>query len=72
VRGSSVVVTATPEQSRQRRQQEEALESGEVYQDVEGRRTTDPATGAAHADSEADRNAEHLKRGDIGPGIPEK
>jgi hypothetical protein len=64
------VVVTTPERSR--RQQEEALEKGEVYQDVEGRRTTDPATGAAHADSEADRNAEHLGRGEVGPGIPEK
>ncbi|MGS2619004.1 ribonuclease [Micromonospora sp. LZ34] len=59
----------TPEQSRQ---QEDALESGEVYQDAEGRRTTDPRIGAAHADSEADRNAEHLRRGEVGPGVPEE
>jgi hypothetical protein len=70
--GTAVVVTATPEQSGRRRQQEEALESCEVYQDAEGRRTTDPATAAAHADSEADRNAEHLNRGEVGPGIPDK
>ncbi|PWU44393.1 ribonuclease [Micromonospora globispora] len=60
----------TPEQSR--RQQEEALESGEVYRDAEGRRTTDPDAAAAHAESEADRNAEHLQRGEVGPGIPGK
>ncbi|WP_446217308.1 ribonuclease [Micromonospora sp. IBHARD004] len=59
----------TPES---RRQEEQALESGEVYQDAEGRRTTDPGTAAAHAHSEADRNAEHLKRGEVGPGAPEK
>jgi hypothetical protein len=29
-------------------------------------------TGAAHADSEADRNAERLRRGEVGPGIPEQ
>ncbi|WP_328418041.1 ribonuclease [Micromonospora sp. NBC_00389] len=60
----------TPEQSR--RQQEDALESGEVYQDAEGRRTRDPGAGAAHANSEADRNAEQLRRGEVGPGIPEE
>jgi hypothetical protein len=60
----------TPKQSG--RQQEEALESGDVFQDAEGRRTTDPGTAAEHADSEADRNAEHLKRGEVGPRIPEK
>jgi len=43
-----------------------------VYQDAEGRRTTEADTGAEHADSEAERNAEHLERGEIGPGIPEK
>ena len=43
-----------------------------MYQDAEGRRTTDPETAAEHADSEADRNAEHLQRGEVGPGIPEK
>ncbi|MEU4480583.1 ribonuclease [Micromonospora sp. NPDC023966] len=59
----------TPEQ---RRQQEEALESGEAYQDAEGRLTKDPGAGAAHADSEADRNAEHLRRGEVGPGVPEE
>jgi hypothetical protein len=67
-----MVVTATPEQSRQRRQQDEALESGQVFQDAEGRRTTNPDTAAEHADSEAERNAEHLKRGETGPGIPQK
>jgi len=72
VRGNAVRVTATPEPSGQRRQHEEALETGEVYQDAEGRRTTDADTGAEHADSEAERNAEHLERGEIGPGIPEK
>jgi hypothetical protein len=72
VRGNAVVVTTTPEQSRQRRQQEEALESGELYQDAEGDQTTDPTTAAEHADSEAKRNAEHLERGETGPGIPEK
>ena len=50
----------------------QALESGGVYQDAEGRRTTDPDTAAEHADSEAERNAEHLEHGEIGPGIPEK
>ncbi|MCO1594425.1 ribonuclease [Micromonospora sp. RHAY321] len=59
----------TPEQSRQ---QERALERGELYQDAEGRQTTDPGAGAANADSEADRNAEHLRRGEVGPGVPEE
>ncbi|MEV6371309.1 ribonuclease [Micromonospora sp. WP24] len=59
----------TPEKSR-RQQEEEALERGEVYQDVEGRRTEDPGAGAANADSEAERNAEHLRRGEVGPGAP--
>ncbi|WP_406063588.1 hypothetical protein [Micromonospora sp. NBC_00860] len=58
----------TPEQS----QQERALETGAVYQDAEGRRTTDPGSGTANADSEADRNAEHLKRGEVGPRVPEE
>ncbi|MFC3502795.1 ribonuclease [Micromonospora krabiensis] len=53
-------------------QQERALETGELYQDAEGRRTGDPRAGAAHADSEADRNAEHLARGEVGPGVPEQ
>jgi len=43
-----------------------------VHQDVEGRRTTDPDTAAEHAASEADRNAEHLKRGEVGPRVPEE
>lgn len=64
-----LVVVTTPES---RQKQEQALESGELYQDAEGRRTADPSTGAAHADSEADRNAEHLERGEVGPGIPEE
>jgi hypothetical protein len=71
VRGNLVVVTATPGQSPQP-QQENALESGEVYQDAEGRQTTDPDTAAQHADSEAERNLKHLERGEIGPGVPEK
>jgi hypothetical protein len=70
VPGKSIAMTATPDQSR--RQQEEAFESGEVYQDAEGRRTTDPGKAAEHAESEADRNAEHLRRGEIGPGVPEE
>jgi hypothetical protein len=65
-------MTATPEQSGQRRQQEEALENGGLYQDAEGCQTTDLTTAAEHADSEAKRNAEHLERGETGPGIPEK
>lgn len=65
-------MTATPEPGGRARQHEEALESGEVYQDAEGRRTTDADIGAEHADSEAERNAEHLGRGETGPGIPEK
>ncbi|MFI6262435.1 ribonuclease [Micromonospora sp. NPDC051006] len=59
-----------PEQSQQR--QEDALETGALYQDAEGRRTRDPGAGAEHADSEADRNAEHLSRGEVGPGVPEE
>ncbi|WP_338106373.1 ribonuclease [Micromonospora terminaliae] len=62
-------MVTTPEQSRQ---QEDALETGAVYQDAEGRRTRDAGAGAANADSEADRNAEHLRRGEVGPGIPEE
>jgi hypothetical protein len=65
-------VTATPEQSGQQRQYEDALERGAVYEDAEGRRTTDPDTAAEHANSEADRNLEHLERGEVGPGIPEE
>jgi hypothetical protein len=72
VRGNAVVVTTTPEQSGQRRQQDEALESGGLYQDAEGRRTADPTAAAEHADTEAERNTEHLERGETGPGIPEK
>ncbi|MEV0720941.1 ribonuclease [Asanoa sp. NPDC050611] len=49
---------------------EEALESGQVFEDAEGRRTTDPGTAMEHADSEAERNEEGLKRGEVGPGIP--
>ena len=71
-----MVVTTTPEptfeQSRQRRQREEALEGGEAFQDAEGRLTTDPETASEHADSEADRNAEHLEQGEVGPGIPQE
>ncbi|MEU4675592.1 ribonuclease [Micromonospora sp. NPDC023737] len=61
----------TPRKSR-RQQEEEALESGAVYQDVKGRRTAEPGDGAAHAHSEADLNAEHLRRGEVGPGAPEE
>ncbi|MET7468122.1 ribonuclease [Micromonospora sp. NPDC005222] len=53
------------------RQQEGALERGQVFQDSEGRRTRDPGAGAENAESEADRNAEHLARGEVGPGLPE-
>ncbi|TDC29071.1 ribonuclease [Micromonospora sp. 15K316] len=60
---------STPEKSR-RQQEDEALERGEAYQDVEGRRTEDPGAGAAHARGEADRNAEHLRHGEVGPGAP--
>ncbi|MDG4827306.1 ribonuclease [Asanoa sp. WMMD1127] len=60
-------MTDIPEQSRQ----EEALEQGAVFQDAEGRQTTDPGKAAEHADSEADRNEERLQRGEVGPGIPE-
>ena len=65
-------MTATPEQSGQQRQQEEALERGGLYQDAEGRRTADPDAAVEHADSEAERNAEHLERGEVGPGIREE
>jgi hypothetical protein len=66
-------MSATAEPGGHRRQQEdEARETGEVHQDAEGRRTTDPRTAAEHADSEAERNAEHLDRGEIGPGIPQE
>jgi hypothetical protein len=51
---------------------EDELERGQVYQDAEGRRTTDPETAAEHADDEAERNLEHLERGETGPGIPEE
>jgi predicted metal-dependent HD superfamily phosphohydrolase len=61
-----------PEPARPPRREEEALETGEVYQDAEGRRTTDAATAAEHADSEAKRTARHLARGEVGPGIPEE
>jgi hypothetical protein len=64
-------VTDIFEPGRQQRQQEDALESGEVHQDAEGRRTTDVGTAAEHADSEADRNEERLKHGEVGPGVPE-
>ncbi|MEW2441097.1 ribonuclease [Micromonospora marina] len=53
------------------RQQEDALERGQVFQDAEGRRTRDPGAGAENAESEADRNAEHLAHGEVGPGLPE-
>jgi hypothetical protein len=65
-------MTETPGQGGQRpRREEDQLETGEVYQDAEGRRTANPRTAAEHADSEADRTAEHLERGEVGPGIPE-
>jgi hypothetical protein len=62
------VVAATPEQ--ERGQGEDAFESGQVFQDAEGRQTTDPSTAMENADSEAERNEESLKRGEVGPGIP--
>jgi hypothetical protein len=58
-----------PEPSQQPRQ-EDALETGAVQQDAEGRRTSDPGKAVEHADSEAERNAEHLDRGEVGPGVP--
>jgi hypothetical protein len=50
---------------------EGAYEEGRAFVDAEGRRTTDPEKAVEDADSEADRNLEHLKRGEVGPGIPE-
>lgn len=47
-------------------------EEGQAYVDSEGRRTTDPEKAAEDADDEADRNLEHLERGEVGPGIPEE
>jgi hypothetical protein len=47
------------------------LETGQAFQDAEGRRTTDPDTAIDHADSEAERNERGLERGEVGPGIPE-
>ena len=61
----------TPEQGG-RRPSEEALESGQVFQDAQGRQTTDPGTAIEHADSEADSNEERLERGEVGPGIPQQ
>ncbi|MFF0467292.1 hypothetical protein ACFYPX_07565 [Micromonospora zamorensis] len=43
-----------------------------MFQDAEGRRTTDPGAGAASADSEADRNEEHVRRGEVGLRGPEE
>ncbi|MEU1964590.1 hypothetical protein GA0070622_3006 [Micromonospora sediminicola] len=54
------------------RQQEDPLETGRVFQDAEGRRTTDPAEGEANATRDADRNAAHLAHGEVGPGVPEE
>jgi hypothetical protein len=65
-------MTATPEQPRQLKAEEEAFEGGAVFEDAEGRRTTDPATAAEHADSEAERTEAALKRGEVGPGVPEE
>jgi hypothetical protein len=66
-------MTVLPEQGREPRQEdaEDALETGAVQQDAEGHRTKDPREAAEHADSEAERNAEHLERGEVGPGVPE-
>jgi hypothetical protein len=65
-------VTATPEQGQERHQREDALERGQVFQDAEGHQTTDPGTAMENADSEAERNEQHLRRGEVGPGIPEE
>jgi hypothetical protein len=46
-------------------------EEGRAFVDAEGRRTSDPEKAVEDADSEADRNLEHLERGEVGPGIPE-
>jgi predicted metal-dependent HD superfamily phosphohydrolase len=70
--GMSASMTAVPEYTQRQRDEDEALETGEAFQDAEGRRTTDPAKAAEHADSEADRTAERLERGEVGPGIPEE
>ena len=64
-----LTVMTDPEQFQ--RLQEGALERGQVFQDAEGRRTRDPGAGAENAESEADRNAEHLACGVVGPGVPE-
>jgi hypothetical protein len=50
---------------------EGGYEEGRAFVDAEGRRTTDPEKAVEDADSEADRNLEHLRRGEVGPGIPE-
>ena len=50
---------------------ESAYAEGRAFVDAEGRRTTDPEKAVEDADSEADRNLEHLERGEVGPGIPE-
>lgn len=68
--GKATAMTTASGPSQQRRQQEEALETGAAHQDAEGHRTNDPGTAAEHADSEAERNAEHLDRGETGPGVP--
>jgi hypothetical protein len=68
--GNLPAMTATPEQSWQPRQ-EDALETGAAQQDAEGRRTRDPVEAVEHAESEAERNTEHLERGEVGPGVPE-
>jgi hypothetical protein len=63
-------MTVTPEQGQERHRPEDALESGQVFQDAEGHQTTDPSSAMENADSEAERNEEGLKRGEVGPGIP--
>jgi hypothetical protein len=68
--GNLPAMTATPERSPQPRP-EDALETGPAQQDAEGRRTRDSKEAVEHADSEAERNAEHLQRGEVGPGVPE-
>ncbi|GIF78153.1 ribonuclease [Asanoa siamensis] len=57
-------MTSTPEQ--------DARETGQIFEDAEGRRTTDPGKAVEHAQEEADRNEEHLKRGEVGPRVPEE
>jgi hypothetical protein len=68
-------MTVTPEptpEPRGQQRQEEALETGEVHQDAEGRRTTDDRAAAENADTEAERSSERLARGEVSPQVPEE